>query len=228
MNQVHLIQMTILIKYNWVIIFLPLLIGIYSFRTFQKGTKYLFYFVVFGTFVEIITHAGLYWFDFIQNSLPVGHIYIPISFLLAGMFYLNELIGLVNKKVIIAIIILFELFALINALVLQGIYSFASYSGAIGALILIFFSILLYAKIMAEAKIKRLHDSPVIWLNSAILIYYTANFFFYILFNIILNNSVEFVKQTILIFKIFNTIFYLLIAIGFLKVRKQLHKYSHN
>lgn len=210
--------MTILIKYNWVIIFLPLIIGIFSFRAFQKGTKYLFYFVVFGTLVEIITHSGIFWFGFIQNSFPIGHFYITVSLLFVGLFYLHKLDGFVNKKLIAGTIILFLLFGVINAVVIQGIYSFPSNSGAIGALILIFFSVLLYAKIMSEANIKRLHDSPVIWLNSAILIYYTANFFFYILFNIILNNSMEFVKQTILIFKIFNTIFYVLLAVGFWKV----------
>lgn len=212
--------MEILIKYNWVIIFLPLFLGIYSFSTFQKGTKYIFHFVVFGTLVEIITHAGIYWFDFIQNSFPIGHFYVTVSLLFVGFFYLHELDGFVNKKLIAGTIILFLLFGVINAVFIQGIYSFPSNSGAIGALILIFFSVLLYAKIMSEANIKRLYDSPVIWFNSAILIYFTANFFFYILFNIILDNSVEFVKQTILIFKIFNTIFYVLIAIGFWKSKK--------
>ena len=212
--------METLIKYNWVIIFLPLLIGIYSISKFQKGTKYLFYFVVFGTFIEIITHAGIYWFDFIQNSFPIGHFYITVSLLFVGLFFLHELDGFLNRKLIAGTIILFLLFGVINAVAIQGMYSFPSNSGAIGALILIFYSVLLYAKIMSEANIKRLYNSPLIWLNSAILIYYTANFFFYILFNIILNNSVEFVKQTILIFKIFNTIFYVLIAIGFWKAKK--------
>lgn len=208
--------MEILIKYNWVIIFLPLLIGIYAFSTFQKGTKYLFYFVVFGTLVETIGYLAVYSFS-IQNSFPIGHFYITVSLPFVGLFYLRELDGFINKKLITGTIILFLLFGVINAVLIQGIYSFPSNSGAIGALILIFFSVLLYAKIMSEANIKRLKDSPVIWFNSAILIYYTANFFFYILFNIILNYSVEFIKQTILIFKIFNTIFYVLIAIGFWK-----------
>lgn len=211
--------MEILIKYNWIIIFLPLLFGIYAFSKFQKGTKYLFYFVVFGTLVEIITYLGIYWFG-IQNSFPIGHFYITVSLLFVGLFYLHKLDGFINKKLIAGTIFLFLLFGVINAVFIQGIYSFPSNSGAIGALILIFFSVLLFAKIMSEANIKRLYDSPVIWFNSAILIYYTANFFFYILFNIILNNSVEFVKQTILIFKIFNTVFYVLIAIGFWKATK--------
>jgi len=36
---------------------------------------------------------------------------------------------------------------------------------AIGALILIFYSVLPYAKIMAEANIKRLYDSSIICFN---------------------------------------------------------------
>lgn len=214
-RQASSILMEILNKYQWLIIFLPLLIGIFSFRKLQKGTKYIFYFVAFGTLTELTTRAG----DFLDNTMPVGHVYIPVSFLLAGIFYVYKLEGFVKKKVIIGIIVLFEIFAILNALIIQGIYSFASLSGALSALILIGFSVLLFAKIMTEAKIKRLIDAPDIWLNSAVLIYYTSNFFFYILYNILLDRSVDFLIQTITIFKFFMVIFYILIAIGFWKAK---------
>ena len=152
--------------------------------------------------------------------MPIGHIYIPVSFLLAGLFYINGLKGFVKEKIIAAVIIVFILFSVINSLLIQSIYSFANYSGAIGALILIGFSVLQFAKIMVEGKIKKLTDEPAVWINSGILVYYTSNFFFYILYNIFLENSVEFLKQTIFVFNIFNLIFYILISIGFWKAKK--------
>jgi len=211
--------MEILNKYHWVIIFFPLLIGFFFFRRFQRGTKYIFFFVAFGSLTEILSRIfrGL---DLIDNTMPIGHIYIPVSFLLAGLFYINGLKGFVKEKIIAAVIIVFILFSVINSLLIQSIYSFANYSGAIGALILIGFSVLQFAKIMVEGKIKKLTDEPVVWINSGILVYYTSNFFFYILYNIFLENSVEFLKQTIFVFNIFNLIFYILISIGFWKAKK--------
>lgn len=211
--------MEILNKYNWIIIFLPLLIGFFSFRKFQRGTKYIFYFVAFGSLTEILSRS-FRWLELNNNTLPIGHIYIPISFALVGLFYLFKLKGFINEKIVGAIIILFIIFSIINSLLIQSIYSFANYSGAIGALILSGFSVLLFAKIMAEGKIKKLTDEPVVWINTGILVYYTANFFFYILYNIFLENTIEFLLQIIFVYKIFNVIFYILITIGFIKQRK--------
>ena len=218
-HQVSLILMEIQNKYQWTIIFLPLVIGFFSFRKFQQGTKYIFYFVAFGSVTEIMTRSLNRWLDLIDNTMPIGHIYIPVSFLLAGLFYFFRLRGFISEKIVAAIIILFIIFSIINSLLIQNIYSFANYSGAIGALILIGFSVLLFAKIMVEGKIKKLIDEPIVWINSSILVYYTANFFFYILYNILLENSIEFLKQTIFVFNIFNVIFYILISIGFWKTK---------
>jgi hypothetical protein len=212
--------MEILNKYQWIIIFIPLIVGLFLFRYFQKGTKYIFFFVLFGSFTEILTRALNRWLDLIENTMPIGHIYIPVGFLLAGLFYLNQLKGFVKEKYIGTLIIVFMFFSVINSLLIQNIYSFPTYSGAVGALILIGFSILLFAKIMAEGKIKKLTDEPAVWINSGFLIYYTANFFFYILYNIVLSISVEFLKQTIFVFNIFNIAFYILITIGFWKAKK--------
>jgi hypothetical protein len=149
--------------------------------------------------------------------MPLGHIYIPVSFLLASLFCSTRLKGFISEKIIAGITVIFILFSTVNSFFIQSYYSFPSYSGAIGALILIGFSILLFARIMAEANIKKLANEPAVWINSGILIYYTSNFFFYILYNILLENSVEFLLQTIFIFNIFYVIFYILIAIGFWK-----------
>ena len=215
--------MEILNKYHWVIIFFPLLIGFFFFRRFQQGTKFIFFFVAFGSLTEIASRIfrGL---DLNDNTMPIGHIYIPVSFALAGLFYLFRLRGFINEKIVAAIIILFIIFSIINSLLIQSIYSFANYSGAIGALILIGFSVLLFAKIMVEGKIKKLIDEPAVWINSGILVYYTANFFFYILYNILLENTIDFLLQTIFVFKIFNVIFYILIAIGFWKAKQSNNK----
>lgn len=206
-------------EYSWFIIFLPLVIGILYFRTFQKAIKYFFYYVAFGALTEIVIRAAFNWFNIIDSPLPFGHVYISISLLLLGMFYRYGLDGYISKKVIWVIIIIFEIFAILNVFFIQNFYSYPSYSGAAGALILIGFSVLLFAKIMAEGKIKKLKDSPIVWLNTAVLVYYTSNFFYYMLFNILSEYFMELHTQTILIFRVFNIFFYVLTAIGFWKAK---------
>jgi hypothetical protein len=47
------------------------------------------------------------------------------------------------------------------------------------------------------------------------LIYYTGNLFYYILFNLFLDYSPEFLKSIGVYFYVLNALFYILIAVGF-------------
>ncbi len=149
--------------------------------------------------------------------MPLGHIYISLSFVFIAIFYLHELKGYIYKKAITGVIILFEVFSIVNIIFFQSYYDYPSATGATSALFLVVFSILLFSKIMTEGKIKILSQSSLIWINTAVLIYYSGNFFFYILFNLILEFSVDFINITLNFFKILYALFYCLLAVGFWK-----------
>jgi len=180
----------------------------------------LFWFIVVGTVTEL-TNRTLRQLFVVQNNMPLGHFYISLSFIFLALFYLYELENFVNKKIIITIVILYELFCLNNVILFQSHLSYPSIPGAISALLLVTFSVLLFANIMREGKIQVLTDSSLIWINSAVLLYYAGNFFFYTLYNFILRYSREFLTRTVYIFLILNSIFYILIAIGLWKAGRE-------
>ncbi|HDR50297.1 MAG TPA: hypothetical protein ENN90_01565 [Mariniphaga anaerophila] len=72
---------------------------------------------------------------------------------------------------------------------------------------------------MIEGKIRVLARVPAFWINTAMLIYYTGNFFYNMLYNMSLNYSVEFALVTIKFSSIFHAAFYVLISVGFWKAR---------
>ncbi len=73
---------------------------------------------------------------------------------------------------------------------------------------------------MVDAKIGQLSKESLIWINTGILIYYSGNLFYYILFNLFLDYSHEFLKSIGIYVISLNALFYILIAIGFWKVKK--------
>jgi hypothetical protein len=79
---------------------------------------------------------------------------------------------------------------------------------------------------MIEAKLKSLSKEPLIWINTAILINYTGNLFYFILFNPILNISTEVLRSLGKYTVVLNAVFYVLIAIGFylIKADKQVER----
>jgi len=207
-------------KFSWIVIFIPLILGLIKYKQLDKSLKIVFYFVLFGTATEVFTK--IYSTFFFKNTMPIGHVYITLSFLIMGLFYFNELKAYVNKKIIVGLIFLFEIFSVINVIFIQSIFDFANITGAIGAMILFLFSIVLFSKVMTEAKIEKLSKEPILWINTAVLIYYSGNFFYYVLFNYSLTISMEFATTTVKFAMGLNILFYLFVAVGFLKVKKQL------
>jgi hypothetical protein len=201
-----------------VFIFVSFFIGLIRFKYFSSEIRFVFYFVAFSVFTELFTE--IYKAVVERNTMPIGHFYIPISFLLLGLFYRSALKNYINQKVLNGIIVTFLFFSLINVLFIQSLFEFANITGALSAIILCVFSILLFAKIMSEAKIKKLGAEPLVWINLGILFYHAANFFFYILFNYTLSISTEFARGTIYFNWMVGILFYILIIIGFILTKK--------
>ncbi|MGM0621568.1 MAG: hypothetical protein ACQETJ_11030 [Bacteroidota bacterium] len=194
------------------------LAGLYSFRGLNKSLKILFIFTGLAFVTEIsgsaLIAAG------IKNTIPGLHFYIILEFFLWALFYKSVLHPFFHKKIIIAIIILFESYAIINLLFIQDLFTMPNLVRSVEGLLLVLFSILLFSKFMVESKHPEIQKEPIIWINTAVLIYFSGNFFFNILFNLILENSREFSKVTTYFFTGLNGLFYFLIAFGFLLQKK--------
>lgn len=207
-------------KFIWAIIFIPLVVGLVHYKKLTRSHRFLYWFIVVGTLTEL-ANKTLKELFVIKNNMPLGHLYISISFIFLALFYLHELKSFIDKKIIVAAIIIYELFCLHNVIFFQSHLAFPSIPGAISSLLLITFAIFLFANIMREGKIQVLTDSSLIWINSAVILYYSGNFFYYTLFNLILNYSREFLDRTFIFFAILNSIFYIFIAIGLWKAGQQ-------
>lgn len=206
------------LKYFYkLIIFLPFFIGIIRFKKLSYQFSIILFYVSFGIlttlFIDVYQYFGY------RNTLPIGHFYILISFLIFSFFYRSVLKSYINLKVLSGITIAYLIFYIINLLFIQSLFVYPNITGAFYAIIIAIFSVLLFAKIMSEAKIEKLWSEPIIWINLGILVYHAGNFFYYILFNYSLSVSNEFASITVYFNWIVGILFYLLISIGFLKVR---------
>ena len=200
---------------NWVSILIPFFIGIYRYKHLDKGLRLFFYFVVYGTVNEIVIRIFISLGG--NNTMPFSHLYLMAEFLILGLFYSEVLKGILRKRVIITIIVLFELYSVVNTLFLQSVYQYPALPLSISKIFIVGFPILFLYKIMTEARILNLWKEPLIYINLAVLIYYSGNLFHSLLFNLILDYSREFSKITVDYFAALNTLFYILVAIGFWK-----------
>jgi hypothetical protein len=211
-----------LIKINPITNFLAFVIGFIFYRRFPKEIKTVFYFVAFGAFTEIF---GRFYQHFItKNVMPIGHFYFPVAYLIAGIFYVQILKGFIKPVYLWTLIIVLEVYCVINSVFIQGLFEYASIVGALGAMLIFLFSVAFFTRVMVEAKIINLAEYPLIWINSAFLIYYAGNFFYHSFYNIRSKGSIDILITVAKLFSVLNILFYLLLLIGFiLAVRKKSH-----
>lgn len=209
-------------KMNFLTHLIAFIIGIIRFRSFSKELRLFYYFVLFGAFSDIFLR--IYMSYGFKNSLWYGHFYIPVSFFFIALFYIQLLKGFLKTSIIVVFMVLFPVFSILNLAFFQGFYEYPNILSAVDAIVLILFSVAYFGRVMLEAKIEKLFQEPLIWINLAILIYFSGNFVFHALFNYSLSVSFDFAMLTVTFLSVMNLLFYGLITVGFLKIKK--HHYS--
>jgi len=195
-------------------------VGIVHYGKSNRTFKYLFYFVVLGLVTEVSVNT-MYLISDVRNNMPVGNAYFMLSFLLLGMYFMHLFKGYIHKKVFISLIIVNEVYFVINLLFFQSIFEYSALPQAVSNIICLGFATVFFHKTMVESKIKQLWNEPLIFVNLGILLYYSGSLFYSVLFNIILENAYGFTDFTTIYFWSLNAIFYTLIAFGFWKAGKQ-------
>ena len=198
--------------------FITLSFGIYAYGSMDFKLKILCYFVFFASISStasyLISRTG-------TNNMPELHVYVLFEFILLTLFYVNSIKEYINRKFIWVIIGGFVVLSILNALFFQEITKYPYILRAIESIVIVIFSILYFHKVMVEAKIKKLFKEPMIWINTAMLVYFSINFFFHILLPIVVMKTLnEFAREMVYFYWATNILFYMLIAIGFYKQKK--------
>ena len=207
-----------LVKFSILINYLAFIIGIFRYKYFTIELKIFFYFVAFGVLTE--TYTKFHQHFIMKSTTPIGHFYFPIAFLILTIFYYQLLNKFIKPIYFFIVIGVYEVYCIINPIFIQSLFEYSSLVGAIGTLIVFIFSVTFFIKVMTEAKIEKLSREPLIWINTAVLIYYSFNFFYFSLYNLRVIVSIELAKMAAGFFGVFNLLFYSIIILGFLISRK--------
>lgn len=195
-----------------------LISGLIRYKFLKGGIKWIFWFVVFGTVMQLLSRAII---PLLKTNLPLMHLYVPIKFFLLSMAYRHFLDGFLNKKVIYGITIIVISYSVINSLFIQSIYNqFPNFVRAICIFILAVYAMLWFLKSLREMKITSLRAEPIVWINTGALIYFSGSFFIFILSNIILKQFNNLLLYSFRFSSFLMILFYFLIAIGFWKTKK--------
>lgn len=178
----------------------PAIVGIRHYASLTKDLKIITLYVLVCFLTEIPTN---YLRMHNMNNLFLLHLFTIIEFLLMAWLYSFHILRVINKKVILAITVTFIVFAVLNTLFFQSLSTFNSYARCIEILLIIFFALAYVYELIVRNEQKLLKALPMYWINTAVLIYFTAGFFLYLVSNNILlptyiNKSIWFVHGLLL------------------------------
>ena len=198
---------------------LTLLVGLYTFNDLKKSYGFIYLFVYLGTLTEFV--AFLVKNYVIKNTMPIGPVYFALAFLCLAMFYRIQLGTFITRRTLNIFILSVFLFLVFFSVFFQNLYEYASIPGVINSMAMLVFSLLLFLKIMVDAKIEKLRLEPVIWFNLGILISSAGRMFFTAMYNIILKHSEETFLFTHYLSRGPNILLYIFIIIGFIVAKKK-------
>lgn len=207
-----------LVKLSIYSTYVAFIFGIIYYKYFTKELKFFFYFVAFGVLTE--TYSKFHTHFIMKYTTPIGHFYFPIAFLILQFFYYQLLNKFIKPIYFYIVFVVYEIYCIINPIFIQSLMEYSSLVGAIGAFFIFIYSVIFFIKVMSDAKIEKLSREPLIWINTAVLVYYSFNFFYFSTYNLRMIASIEIAKLITGFFGVFNLLFYLIITVGFVKAKK--------
>lgn len=177
---------------------MPLLISVFSHLPIYATTLYscwrykklphelkLFSWFLFIT--SIIQLCSLILALLAINNMPFLHLYVLTSFALLAWFYADVLRDFINRKIIWICLGLFTVFAAVNTLFFQPLFTFASNALTAEAVLIIIFSLSTFMLFLNESvkENKKGLGISINWINSGLFVYYTSNLLIYYFGNVI-------------------------------------------
>lgn len=191
--------------------FITLIMG--SIRFFSQkliGLKKHILLLTFLSFVSSFITMVL-WLN-VTNNMYIGNIYTLLEALLLFMVYKEYLGKIFSDMFFVSIVSIFCAFFLFNILYIQGFYEINSYSRTLESMLMIFFSLLYFYQVMQTLDSENLMREPMFWLNSGVLLYFSANVFIFIFSSFVSKYSIDLNLIIWAIHSLFHTIFFIMLS----------------
>jgi hypothetical protein len=196
----------------------PLLIGYIKRPNFKSEEKAWLYLITLSFLIEV---SSLFLKRHHMNNLYIYHIYTVIEFICISFFFIR----IISKTRFILLIktgiVLFLGVALFD-LISNGYKEADNLSTTTESIVFILYASFFFYFLLKNPTYMNVLATPVFWLNTAVLIYFSGNLFLFIFSNYLEDHSPRiYFELWGGIHSVLNILFYSLISIAFWKTKQQ-------
>lgn len=181
--------------------------------------KVILFYLIFAGIIDVMEEIiGGYHI----NNLPLLHFYTIIEFLCLLRFFQLVFHDALCTSIIGIIAVAFSIFAILDMLFIQSIYSFNSYPRPIAALIIAGLCLFYFFKKGESENSESWINDPLNWVVTGLLLYFGSSFFHFAFLNVMYEKAS--LKVNLIFGAIHATlvmVMYLLFAAGFLYAKNQ-------
>ncbi len=192
-------------------VLVPVVAGIIRYQRLDKALKVFAWFI----FLSLLFDAAfVYTANRGINNLVLSSLFRIIQYAAFSMLFYYSFRSRIIRKGIMAILICFLFFSVVNLLFLQGASQFNTWTQGISCILLILFVLLFFFELFKAGKVKRLERYPLFWVASAALLYFAGSMFLFIFSNLVLAVSNEALDGLYSIHSVINMVANIIYAIG--------------
>lgn len=197
---------------------LPLCIGMFKFRQLNKSAKIIWYYLLISALISFAaTYIGRVLH---QNNLPLIHIYTALEVILFCWFYKTVLQVSNNNTLYRILPLAFVIFCILNALFLQSIYTYCTYTRSAEALVCILFTMNYFARLASIDSEKKISILPEFYFNTGIFIYFSGGFMLFVFSNFVNTLSLYQYEVIWVLYSALVLCMYLFFSIAYLLCKK--------
>ncbi len=111
-----------------------------------------------------------------STNLPALHVYTSVQTVLLLLVFRRHLAEMIKPWAPWALMVLFSVFAAVNAAYIDGIYNFNPHARALQSIILLLVAISYLFRLLRDRALRRLTEESLFWVSAALILYFSGNF----------------------------------------------------
>lgn len=195
---------------------MPLILAFINIKTIKSFLVPYFFLIIISLGIEGL---NMFFAESGANNTHIFHFFTIAEFTLISLFYSFFFKKYFNPVLIYLIIPVFLVIAYIDYR-LNGLNSMDNFSTSIESIVLIFYSLFFFYYVLKNLVFENLLATPVFWLNTAVLFYFSGNFILFIFSNYMAKSDpMKYMLLWGIIHTFFNVLYNVLLSVGFWKTR---------
>lgn len=154
--------------------YLTAVFSLFFFKKLGEEIKILSFWVCFKVILEVLLLVAA---NNDLSTLALMHFYVPIEFCFLAFMFAKVSKTYISEKIYYYAMAVFLIFSLLNVIFFEPLTTPNTLGRALESILVMSFCFIYFAQLLSQLSVERLDKDPFFWISCALLLFFTANIF---------------------------------------------------